>query len=151
MLRKTVAVVFALVLTGCGSRPPAAADRQWRANARGVAQQLRQDVVAVSSFDRGPLARAGLRNDSQLYGLLVSHTDFGGCAHMVAALGDAPPSLEPARRLLATGCARLRVADGFFTRAVARDEPQLLVRATLAAQQALAPLERAELALRASA
>lgn len=146
VLRKTVAAVVVLVLAGCGSRAAPPPDREWQANARGVAQQLRQDVDAIATLDRVPAARRALHDDSQLYGLLVSYTDFGGCAHMVAALGAEPARFETARRQLALACRRLRIADAFFTRAVARNDPGLLVRATNAAERALAPLERAELA-----
>ena len=148
VLRKTVAVLLVVALAGCGPRHASSPDREWRANAQGVAQQLRRDVVAVAAFDRAPAARIGLRDDSQLYGLLVSYTDFGGCSHMVAALGVAPSRFASARRLLTLACAHLRVADGDFTHAVARTDPQLLVRATRAAAQSLALLERAQIALR---
>lgn len=146
MLRKPVAAVVFLALAGCGSRATSPPDREWQANARGVAQQLRQDVDAIAALDRVPAARRALHDDSQLYGLLVSYTDFGGCAHMIAALGAEPPHFGAARRQLALACRRLRTADMFFTRAVARNDPRLLVRATTAAERALAPLERAELA-----
>ena len=147
VLRKTVAALAVLALAGCGSRAASSPDREWQANARGVAQQLRQDVVAIAGLDRVPVARRALHDDSQLYGLLVSYTDFGGCAHMVAALGEEPRRLDSARRLLALACRRLRAADAFFTRAVARNDPRLLVRATKLAERSLAPLEQAQLAL----
>jgi len=149
VLPKTVvAFVLLALLAGCGSRAAAPPDREWRANAQGVAQQLRQDVVAIAGLDRAAAARRALHDDSQLYGLLVSFTDFGGCAHMVAALGAEPPQFDTARKLLARACRRLRTADAFFTRAIARNDPQLLVRATTAATQSITPLERAQLALR---
>jgi hypothetical protein len=148
VLRKTVAAVVVFVLAGCGSEAPSPPDREWRANAQGVVQQLRQDVVSVAAFDRAPAARVALHDDSQLYGLLVAYTDFGGCSHMVAALGVEPPQFVPVRRLLATACRHLRVADSYFTRAVSRGDQRLLVRATSAAVRALAPLERAQIALR---
>ena len=148
VLRKTVAAVVVLALAGCGSPAAAPPDREWRANAQGVVQQLRQDVVSVAAFDRAPVARVALHDDSQLYGLLVAYTDFGGCAHMVAALGVEPPHLARVRRLLADACRHLRMADTFFTHAVSGGDPQLLVLATTAAAQALAPLERAQIALR---
>ena len=148
MLRTTVAAILVVGLVGCGSHAATPTDREWRANAQGVVQQLRRDVVSVAGFDRTPVARAALHDDSQLYGLLVSYTDFGGCSHMVAALGVEPPHFGTVRRLLAAACSRLRTADAFFTRAVARSEPQLLVRATGAAVKSLAPLERAQIALR---
>lgn len=147
VLRKTVVAVVVLALTGCGSRASAPADREWRSNARGVAQQLQGDVVAIAGLDRVPVARRALHDDSQLYGLLVAYTDFGGCAHMVAALGAEPLRLASARRQLTIACSRLRVAGAFFTHAVARNDPQLLVRATNAAERSLAPLQRAQLAL----
>jgi hypothetical protein len=148
VLRKTVAAIMVVALVGCGSHAASPPEREWRANARGVVQQLRLDVAAVDGFDRAPAARAALHDDSQLYGLLVSYTDFGGCVHMVAALGEEPPRFAPVQRQLAAACARLRVADGYFTRAVARNDPRLLVRATGAAMRSLGPLERAQIALR---
>jgi len=148
VLRKTVAALVVVALAGCGSRPASAPDREWRANAQGVVRQLRRDVVAIAPFDRARVARVGLRDDSQLYGLLVSYTDFGGCNHMVAALGVAPSRFASARRLLTLACRDLHAADRDFTRAVARTDPQLLVRATGAATRSLALLDRAQIALR---
>ncbi len=137
-----------LGLAGCGAQSAPPPVGEWRDNARGVAQQLRGDVVSIAAIDRVPTARIALHNDSQLYGLLVAYTDFGGCAHMVAALGAEPQQFGAARRLLALACKRLRVADSDFTHAVAHNDPRLLVRANTAAQRSLAPLERAQLALR---
>ena len=149
MLRKPVAIVIAAgSLTGCGSRAAAPVDREWIANARGVVTQLRQDVVAVAGLDGEPAARRALHDDSQLYGLLVSYTDFGGCRHMVAALGTEPPRRAGAVHELDRACSSLDAAEGLFTRAIARNDPRLLVRATASAVRSLAPLDRAQLALR---
>jgi hypothetical protein len=148
VLPKTVAAIVVVALVGCGSHASSTPEREWRANAQGVVQQLRRDVVSVADLDRAPAARTALQDDSQLYGLLVSYTDFGGCAHMVAALGAEPPRLAAVQHQLAAACARLRVADRYFTRAIARNDPRLLVRATGAAVRSLAPLERAQIALR---
>ena len=147
VLPKTVVALAGLALTGCGSQAAAPPDREWTSNARGVVQQLHQDVVAVAGLDRVRVARAALRDDSQLYGLLVAYTDFGGCSHMVAALGVEPERFRNAHRQLARACADLRAADGLFTRAVARNDPRLLVRATRLAVRSLSPLDRAALAL----
>ena len=147
MVRKTALGLVVLALTGCGSPGVAPSDREWIANARGVAQQLRGDVVAVAGLDREQAARRALHDDSALYGLLVSYTDFGGCDHMVSALGAEPPRLRAAQWLLAGACDRLRSADAFFTQAVQREDPALLVRATSAAVRALPLLDRAQLAL----
>src|SRR5437879_2538781 len=92
MIRVTVAVLVVAVLgAGCGAKVAPPTDREWVANTRGVVDQLRGDVVAVSGYDRLGAARKALRDDSHLYGLLVSYTDFGGCRHMVAAAGAEPP------------------------------------------------------------
>jgi uncharacterized lipoprotein NlpE involved in copper resistance len=147
VLRKTAAALLVLALAGCGSRATAPSDREWTANARGVAQQLHGDVVAVSGLDRVHAARRALHDDSQMYGLLVSYTDFGGCRHMVAALGVEPARFHAAQQLLAHACVDLQTADALFTRAVRRDDSALLVRATAAAVRALSSLDRAQLAL----
>lgn len=136
-----------LALTGCGSHGAAPRNREWIANARGVAQQLRADVIAIAGLDRRQAARRALHDDSALYGLLVSYTDFGGCEHMVSALGAQPTRLRAAHQLLDRACERLRSADAFFTQAVQREDPVLLVRATVVAVGALPLLDRAQLAL----
>src|SRR5437868_4242703 len=83
-------VVAALLAAGCGARPVPRTEppaREWVANARGVVQQLRNDIIGVSGFDAIDAARRGLSDDSQMYGLLVAYTDFGGCRHMAASVG----------------------------------------------------------------
>jgi hypothetical protein len=148
VLRESVAVVVvAAVVAGCGTQPPPPTDHQWIANAKGVVEQLRRDIVAVSGYDRVDSARAGLRDQSQLYGLLVSYTDFGGCRHMVAAVGVEPDGLAPAVVHLQRACVRLQDADRLFTRAVAGDAPRLLSRATRQALAAVPSLDAAALAL----
>jgi hypothetical protein len=148
VLRVVAAVVAVAALgAGCGAGAPPPTDREWLANARGVVEQLRADVVAVSSYDRVGLARVGLRNDSQLYGLLVAYTDFGGCRHMVTAVGATPPGHAPAVRSLRGACLHLQRADTLFTRAVARGDPSLLTAATLQALAAVPPLDTAALQL----
>src|SRR6267143_5764316 len=134
VLRETAAaVVVAALVAGCAAhRSPTqeASTREWVANARGVVEQLRGDIVMVSGFDELGAARRGLHDDSQLYGLLVAYTDFGGCQHMAAAVGVEPPGRAPVVRLLRRACTHLQRADRLFTRAVARSAPRLLVRAT---------------------
>jgi hypothetical protein len=146
VLRETAAllVVFAV---GCGASAPPLPDREWIANARGVVEQLRGDVVTVSAYDRLDTARAGLRDESQLYGLLVAYTDFGGCRHMVAAVGDEPPRLARAVALLRRACIHLQAADRLFTRAVAGRAPRLLASATRDAIAAVPLLDAAALEL----
>jgi hypothetical protein len=147
VFRESAAVLVVAVLAGCGAQPPPPTDREWIANARGVVQQLRGDVVAVSGYDRVDAARTGLRNQSQLYGLLVSYTDFGGCRHMVAAVGVEPIGFARAVEHLQRACVRLQDADRLFTRAVERDAPRLLSRATKEALAAVPYLDAAALEL----
>jgi hypothetical protein len=147
VLQVSVAVLVVAVLAGCGAQAPPPTDREWIANARGVVEQLRGDVVAVSGYDRIDAARAGLRDQSQLYGLLVSYTDFGGCRHMVAAVGIEPNGLAPAVAHLQRACVRLQDADRLFTRAVEHDAPRLLSRATQQALAAVPSLDAAALEL----
>ena len=148
VLRESVAVVAVAVVAGCGvAQPPPPTDREWIANARGVVEQLRRDIVAVSGYDRVGAAREGLRDQSQLYGLLVSYTDFGGCRHMVAAVGVEPDGLKPAVAHLQRACVRLEDADNLFTRAVAGNAPRLLSRATREALAAVPSLDAAALVL----
>ena len=142
-----VLAVAAFVAVGCGTAAPPQTDREWIANARGVVQQLHGDVVAVSGYDRVASAGAGLRDESQLYGLLVAYTDFGGCRHMVAAVGVEPPSLSRVVRSLQRACLHLQRADGLFTRAVAHRAPGLLARATNEALAAVPSLDAAALEL----
>ena len=139
----------ALVASGCGASAPPPTDREWVANARGVVQQLHGDVVAVSGYDGIASARAGLRDESQLYGLLVAYTDFGGCRHMVAAVGVEPPGLAVVVRSLQRACVHLQRADMLFTRAVAHHAPRLLARATNEALAAVPSLDGAALELAA--
>ena len=148
MLRETaVLLAVAALAAGCGAGAPPPADREWVANARGVVEQLRGDVVAVSGYDRMGAARAGLSDESQLYGLLVAFTDFGGCRHMVSAVGVEPPQLAHVVLSLRRACVHLRRAEGLFTRAVAHRAPRLLAQATQEALAAVPPLNAAALEL----
>jgi hypothetical protein len=148
VFRQTAAALaIALAGTGCGARASSQNDREWDANARGVVEQLRGDVVEVAGFDRLALARRGLRDESELYGLLVSYTDFGGCRHMVAALGAEPPGRRRASDLLRRTCVHLRRADDLFVRAVAGSAPRLLVAATREVLAGVPLLDRAALEL----
>ena len=148
VLRETAALLVAWALAaGCGSGTPPQPDREWLANARGVIEQLRGDVLTVSGYDRLAAARRGLRDDSELYQLLVVYTDFGGCLHMTAAVGAVPPGRERVVRLLHRACGHLLRADTLFTRAVAHGAPGSLVRATQQAVAAVPALDAAALAL----
>jgi hypothetical protein len=147
VLRQTTAVVFVAVLAACGGTAPSQTDREWISNARGVVEQLREEVGSVSGYDQLGAARTGLHDESQLYGLLVAYSDFAGCRHMVAALGVAPPRLAGVVRSLRAACLHLQRAGRLFTRAVAQHAPPLLVDATPEAQAAVPSLYAAALEL----
>jgi len=151
VLRVTAVVLaVAAFVAGCGAGASPPTDREWVANTRGVVDQLRGDIVAVSGYDRVAAAGAGLRDESQLYGLLVAYTDFGGCRHMVAAVGVEPPRLAAVVRSLRRACLHLEHADLLFTRSVARRAPRFLAAATKQALAAEPSLDAAALELAAA-
>jgi len=141
--RSPLALVVA-ISAACGGAPSPHSDREWKANARGAVRQLREDVVLAANVD----AEQALQDESSLYTALVVFTDFGGCRHIVAALGAVPPRLEQAVRRLHAVCTELQRAAGLFTRAVRRMSVALLDAAIETAQRALVPLDQARLALR---
>ncbi len=147
------AAAAAAALAACGSGPPRtprSAASEWTANAAGVLDQLRADTVAASDGDTIPSARAALRDESRLYGLLVAYSDFGGCNHMTAALGAPPPGLDSIRATLGRACADLQRASALFTRAASKSDAPSLVAAARAVRAATPLLEHAELELRAA-
>lgn len=148
MSRSCGVVALVLVCAACGGSPPHRdVEREWVANAHGVIRQLRDDVLLVAGGDQAPVARRTLADDSELYGALVVYTDFGGCRHMVAALGAAPLRFERSARQLGRACDDLQRAATLFTRAVARSAPDVLVAAARSALHALPALDRAQLRL----
>lgn len=144
-------VAAAAALAACGSAPAPArrsAAGEWTANASGVIAQLRGDILAASDGDSIRSARAALRDESRLYGLLIAYSDFGGCRHMTRALGEEPPGRELTASNLAGACAHLQRASMLFTRAASHDDPAALVAAAHAVRAAQPLLEQAELDLR---
>ena len=143
----------AAALAGCGGataqRPAAVvSERQWRSNTSIIVRQLQNDIAATQlSGDTPQAARAALHDDSVLYGLLVSYSDFGGCRSMVAAAGQSGRSQVPVERLLAATCKRLERAAALFTDAVTRDDGASLLAAGTESRRALPLLVRASAAL----
>ena len=148
-MRIVVAALAIVVLAGCGSGVSRTTAPEWTRNAGGVVSQLRADIVELSGADSRPVARRALRDDSQLYGLLVAFSDVAGCNHMVGALGTAPPGRARVVALLGEACAHLSESAALFTKAVAQKNARLLVAAAVDALAALAPIDRADLRLRA--
>ena len=147
------AAVLAIGLMACGgghSPPVRSPAGEWTANAVGVIEQLRADGVAASDGDNLASARAALRDESRLYGLVVAYTDFGGCRHMTSALGAAPAGFGGTTRALAVACDDLQRAAALFTRAATNTDAPSLVAAARAVRAAAPFLERAELDLRSA-
>jgi hypothetical protein len=146
----TLAAAATVVLPACGggsSQVSQSASREWTANAAGVIDQLRADTVVASDGDSLASARAALGDESRLYGLLVAYSDFGGCRHMVGAVGGAPAGLRPVAVTLGRACTRLQLASTLFTRAASRSDARALVAAARAVDGAVSLLVRADLEL----
>ncbi len=151
-----VALLVAVALAGCGGRASplrsgAAADREWVSNTSGVIDQLRGDVAAVapSGASLGSAARA-LRDDSDLYALLVAYTDFGGCAQMVGSAGSPPPRYSRVASALTRACRGFEQAAALFTQANTRNDPRALLAASRRVKVAARLLYRAELSFAAA-
>jgi hypothetical protein len=147
------ATAAAVVLAACGGEaapPPRSAASEWTANAAGVIDQLRADTVGASDGDNISSARAVLLDESRLYGLLVAYNDFGGCRHMVAAVGQPPPGFRTVDATLARACTSLQRAAALFTRAASSSDAPALVAASRAVDAAVPLLARAELELRSA-
>jgi hypothetical protein len=146
-MRAAIALVVAAACLGCGTTRAAPGEREWVANTRGVIRQLQADMGQVS--DAGTPAEAGrtLTDESRLYAALVVYTDFGGCRHMVAALGRTPARFRSVGRELDRACADLQRSSALFTKAVTDLDARVLATAARFAGRAAAPLLRGELAL----
>ena len=103
-----------------------------------------QIVIGAAGVD----PRRALREDASLYTALVVFTDFGGCRHMVGALGTVPARFAAAKAQLDRACDSLQLSSTLFTRAVRDSSVGTMGDALDTAQRALAPLDRAQLALR---
>ena len=145
------ATLVAAAVTGCGNAPgkhvsAAATNREWVANTSGVIDQLNEDVSVVAPAGRGlRAARRALRDESDLFALLVAYTDFGGCNKMVAAAGEAPPRFGRVASELELACRHFSDAAELFTRAASETDPRALLRASRQVRLAAAALYRASL------
>jgi hypothetical protein len=148
-----VAAALVPALAGCGASvaapsPTAQAQREWIANMSGVIDQLRNDLAQtqlIVATDRA--ARSALRDESALYALLIAYTDLGGCRHIVASAGIAPPKAARVDRPLAVACSHLEHAASLFSQAATRQEAHPLAAATREARLALPALVQAATAL----
>lgn len=133
-----VGAVFAAAgLAGCGgpNEPThvhvAPTDREWVENASGVIDQLNGDVSAAAPARPGLAgARRSLEDLSELYGLLVAYTDFGGCSKMVSGIGKAPPRFAGVVHRLGRACTGFERAAALFTRAASGRNARALLAAS---------------------
>ena len=147
------AVLAAAGLAGCGGGPSsnAVGEEEWVANASGVIDQLNTDVSTVAPAGTGlPAAKRSLRDLSELYGLLVAYTDFGGCDRMVGGIGTAPRHFAAVVTDLERACVRFQDAAGLFTRAASVHDAPALLAASRQVKVASALLYRATLAFAAA-
>lgn len=144
-----VAAALVPALAGCGASAAAPgsraeAEREWTANMSVVIDQLRNDVAQtqlIAATDGA--ARSALRDESALYALLIAYTDLGGCRHIVASAGIAPPKAAGVDRPLAVVCGHLEHAASLFSEAATRREARPLAAATREARLALPALVQA--------
>lgn len=133
--------IAALALAGCAAAHVAqqpVTTGQWRANMGIIVRQLQSDIAATQvAGGTEAAARAALRDDSSLYGLLVSYSDFGGCREMVAAAGVMPRTGAGVGRSVVAGCRHLERASSLFTAAVKTDDGASLLAAGREAGRAL--------------
>jgi hypothetical protein len=146
-MRAAIALVVTAACLGCGTTRAAPGEREWIANTRGIIRQLQVDLGELS--DAGTVADAGktLTDESRLYAALVVYTDFGGCRHMVAALGTTPARFRRVDLELNRACTSLQRSSALFTKAVADHDARVLAAAARSAHRAAGPLLRGELAL----
>jgi hypothetical protein len=149
-----VAVLAAvIVLTACGgtaktSGTQAVSLREWATNVAIVIHQLRSDIAATQVAGATPAsAREALRNESDVYALLVAYTDLAGCHSMVVAAGASTPVTRHVDRLLASACVHAERASTFFTRAIRSRSGSVLLAGAREARRALPALVRAAVAL----
>ena len=146
-MRAVIALVVTVACLGCGSTRPAPGDQEWVANTRGIIRQLQADMSQVSDVGTPVEAARTLNDESRLYAALVVYTDFGGCRHMVAALGRAPSRFRRVGRELDRACANLQRSSALFTSAVSGENARTMAAAARAARRAAGPLLQGELAL----
>jgi hypothetical protein len=144
-------------LAGCGGPTGPAhvnrvsTDREWVDNASGVIDQLNGDVSAAEPARPGLAgARRSLGDLSELYGLLVAYTDFGGCTKMVGGIGRTPPQFVVVVDRLGPACTHFERAAALFTRAASGHDPRALLAASREVKAGQALLYRAMLAFAAA-
>ena len=154
-------LVFAAVfaLAGCGSasspRAPApeasVAAAVWSSSVGGFIENLDENVLlSTSGGDTLAAARSALHDESDVYGMLVAYTAFGGCRQTLVNLGAPPASLRSVQSTLAAAGRRLERASALFARAVQRSDARALLEATRTTLKVAPLLSRARIELRSA-
>jgi hypothetical protein len=84
-----------------------------------------------------------------VYLLLVAYGDFGDCNRELAAAGTPSAHEREAARVILSACRPLEHASALFTRAMQRNDPEVLLAATRLSATAAPTLVRALAALEA--
>lgn len=147
------ASVAVAVLAGCGGSPSAPAfspERQWIANADGFIDGLGESVL-LSASGGGDLAsaRKALRNESDIYAMLVAYSRFGECDETLLNVGTPNMRVHEVEKTLTAACRRFERAATLFTLAMTRSDPNLLLAATRTALKTSPLLYRARTELEA--
>jgi hypothetical protein len=149
---RSAGVLAALgLLTACGGTAHApvsahAASAQSLANVRVLIDQLRGDIASTAAAGATVAAAAhALRDESDLYALVVAYSDLGGCRAMVRTSGATRPAHTPVALPLARACGYLEHAAALFTRATTADDPRALLAASAEARRASPYLVQARL------
>jgi hypothetical protein len=142
--------------TGCGGgtvKPPApassvTAERLWVDNARRFVYELQQDILLTAAGGADlATARRAIKNESDIYSLLIAYSLFGGCARELAAAGTPSRTMERASRLIASACVKLERASALFQDAMTHNRPEALLVATRTAAEAVPDLTSASTVL----
>jgi hypothetical protein len=126
--------VAVAVLGGCSGAPQTptfAPERLWIENAAGFIDSL-GDGVLLSANGGVNLAsaRIAIRNESDIYAMLVAYTRFGECDETLVNVGTPNRRVRGVERTLTAACRRFERAATLFTLAMTRSDPSLLLVAT---------------------
>ena len=115
-----------------------------------IAELQRDVLLSASGGSTIAAAHQALHDGSRLYTILVAYTDFGGCGHMVAAIGGPNVRFAKVERTLDEACSAFEQSAALFTRATTQSDSQALLAATRLALRTSPLLTRASVELAAA-
>src|SRR5438093_5206004 len=140
-------LLVAVLLAGCGhaSKPPPPTEREWVDNAAGFIDGLANSLeLSANGGSDLASARRALRDESDLYAMVVAYTRFGGCRETLFNIGVPVPRMRKVERTLRLACGRFERSAALFTRAITGSDPKALLAATQTALRASPLLYRAK-------